>query len=533
MIIDSHLHLGPFPGYYNYDISLEGILRLMDSLGITHAVNIHTAGLIYGDLERGVEESLKAYEVSGGRIVSFHTFDPNNPDKSLQVIRSHTDSRIFKGIKIHPSFHGVPADSEKYSPVWEYAQQNGILLLTHTWDISPTNPTQKLSYPPLFEKYLEKYPGVRIIFGHSGGRYEGIREALRLGRAYQSVYFDTAGDIYASHFIETLVAGVGSQRVLFGSDCTMMDQRTMLGAVLGAQISTAEKEDILYGNASKLFGIQPAEIAKVTEGTIEMECSRYIHDKQQLRFFDLNYWWDPTHYKTFHPIQSFEQQRQEMRPTGIARAVVTSSECIKSDPLTGNEITARLIAGDDSLYGCMLLIPEMASNCRELQEYIDRKIEQKFVAARMFPKKMNHSMKKWLVGDILEYLEFRKIPLILWHNEVNWDLVNELCSQYADLPLIVEGNDVKLLYHNRNYLALLKRYANFYLETHNVVLFSEIDTMVREIGDENLLFGTYFPYNTPDVAMMPITAGNMTETSKHNIACGNLKRLIDRMTRGA
>ena len=41
--------------------------------------------------------------------------------------------------------------------------------------------------------------------------------------------------------------------------------------------------------------------------------------------------------------------------------------------------------------------------------------------------------------------------------------------------LIVEGNDVKLLYHNRNYLALLRQCPNLYLETHNLVLYSEIE----------------------------------------------------------
>ncbi len=528
MIIDTHLHLGPIPGYFNYDISLDGILRLMDSLGITHAVNIHTAGLIYGDLEKGIQESIKAYEASNRRILSYHTFDPNIPEKSLDAIKSCQDSRIFRGVKIHPSFHGVPADSEKYAAIWEYAQQNDILLISHTWDISPTNPTQKLSFPPLFEKYLAKYPRVRIIFGHSGGRYKGIQEAIRLGKKYPNVYFDTAGDIYANHFIETLVAEIGSQRVLFGSDCSMMDQRTMLGVVLGAKLSLQEKEDILYRNAARMLEIEPGEPSSLTDGLAE-QATRYHRDRQQLGFFDINCWWDATHFKTFHRIESFDQLKQELRACGITKAVISNAECIKYDPLAGNESTARLIAGDEALYGCMLLTPEMTFRKEGMQGYIDQKIDQRFIAARLFPKKMNHSMKKWLVGDILEHLQTRKIPLILWHNEVSWDLVDELCTEYPHLPVIIEGNDVKLLYHSRNYLALLKRHRNFYIETHNLVLYSEMDTIVNNIGDENLLFGTYFPYNAPDVSMLPILAGMMEEKSKHKIACGNLQRLIDQI----
>lgn len=529
MIIDSHLHLGPFPGYYNYDVSLEHILSSMNDLGITHAVNIHTAGLIYGDLEKGVEESLKAFEASDGRLVSFHTYDPNIPEKSLQIIQKYQDSRVFKGIKIHPSFHGVAADSEKYEPVWEYARQSGALLMSHTWDISPTNPTQKLSFPRLFETYLSKYPGVRIIFGHSGGRYEGIKEAVRLGKLYANIYFDTAGDIYANGFVEYLVAGVGSQRILFGSDCSMMDQRTMLGAVLGAQISEAERQDILFRNASRLFNIGTEKQDPLTQEAAEMESERYRRERQQMGFFDINCWWDATHFKTFHPIQSFDQQKREMRAAGITRAVVTNAECLKYDPLSGNEEMARLINGDESLYGAMLLTPEMASSEVMLKEYIDRKIGQKFVAARLFPKKMNHSMKKWQVGGMVEHLATRRLPLILWHNEVSWDFVDELCSSFPELPVIIEGNDVKLLYHNRNYLALLKRHPNFYIETHNLVLYSEMDTIVSERGDEQLLFGSYQPYNTFDAAMLPITAGKMDEKSKLKIARQNLMRLIEQI----
>ena len=218
-----------------------------------------------------------------------------------------------------------------------------------------------------------------------------------------------------------------------------------------------------------------------------------------------------------------------MHASGITRAVVTNAECLKYDPVVGNEETARLIEEDETLFGCMLLTPEMAASELKLKEYTDRKIAQKFVAARMFPKKMNHSMRKWQVGGILEHLASRRMPLILWHNEVSWDFVDELCSVYPDLPVIIEGNDVKLLYHNRNYLALLKRHPNFYIETHNLVLYSEIDTIVSEIGDENLLFGTYQPYNTVDAAMMPVTAGKMDEASRRKIAGGNLRRLIDQI----
>lgn len=199
------------------------------------------------------------------RQLSYHVFDPNSGDECLEVIKSYNDKRIFKGIKIHPSWHNTPADDKSYDMIWKYAAENKTVIMSHTWDISLTNPVQEFSFPPLFEGYTIKYPEVNIILGHSGGRYIGIKEAARLGRKYGNVFFDVAGDIYSNNFIEFLVNKVGSNRVLFGSDYSMMDQRNMLGIVLGAEIPIEDKENILYKNAAKLFNIDNVEGGKNSE----------------------------------------------------------------------------------------------------------------------------------------------------------------------------------------------------------------------------------------------------------------------------
>jgi len=264
---------------------------------------------------------------------------------------------------------------------------------------------------------------------------------------------------------------------------------------------------------------------------LENMVQAYKDAREKYDFFDLNCWWDSANSRTFHKIDSFTKLRAEMESYGIKKAVVTNAECLKYDPFIGNESTAGLIKDAPNLLGCMVIAPEAAYDGTHLKEYIDKKVEQKFVAARMFPKKLNHSMRKWIVGEIFEYLEYKRLPLILWHNEVNWDFVEGLCQEYKNLPVIIEGNDVKLLYHNRNYMALLKKYPNFYMETHNLIIYSEMDYLVENISDEKLLFGTYFPYNTPDASFMPITAGRFGEESKFRIAGRNLEKLIDDIRR--
>jgi hypothetical protein len=255
LIIDAHMHLGPIHQYYNYQLALQDLLEVMDLLHIQYAISSHTAALLHGDLSLGIEESLRAYESSGGRILSYHIFNPLIPGQCLKVMEQYPDRAVFKGIKIHPSWHGVPADDERYEVVWQYAQDKQLVLLSHSWDISLTNPIQRYSYPALFERHLARYPQVPFVFAHSGGRPNGIREAVRLGKVYRNAYFDTAGDIYHTRFVEYLDQTVGADRILFGSDYSMMDPRQMLGVVLGAEIGLAAKAKILSGNAARLFGI--------------------------------------------------------------------------------------------------------------------------------------------------------------------------------------------------------------------------------------------------------------------------------------
>jgi hypothetical protein len=168
----------------------------------------------------------------------------------------------------------------------------------------------------------------------------------------------------------------------------------------------------------------------------------YIKDKERYEFFDINCWWDYTADKVFHSVQSFEQLNEELAGFQITKAIITSAECLKYDPVTANDKLAEKIADYDNLYGCIVLVPELAFFGRDFRQYIDRKISCGFVCARMFPKTLRHSMKDWLVGDVLKYLAERRIPLILWHNEVSWDYIEALAVQYKDLPVIIEGNDV-------------------------------------------------------------------------------------------
>lgn len=251
MIIDAHCHLGSSPQFHLPDGSWSGLLRLMDRLGVDTAICSHLA-LLAGFWELGLAEGLEAHRRSGGRLLLYAVFDPREPESLALVDRAMAEP-AYVGIKIHPSFHGCVADDERYRPVWTYAAARRLPILTHSWCMSDYNPSQQLSEPGLFEKWVREFPEAPLILGHAGGRYSGHLAAARLARAYGNVYLDLAGDSYAPGLAEYLVDQAGSERVVYGSDATWIDPRTQLGRIYEARIGLEAKQRILRTNALRLF----------------------------------------------------------------------------------------------------------------------------------------------------------------------------------------------------------------------------------------------------------------------------------------
>ena len=140
-----------------------------------------------------------------------------------------------------------------YEPAWRFAADHDLPIMTHSWSVSDYNPTQSYSTPERFEGYVRKFPQVRLVFGHAGGRGSGRLEAVRMANEYPNVFLDFAGDIFCNRLIETLVASVPVEKILFGSDTPWMDIRSHLTRVLLAEVDDGVKQKILHDNAVGVY----------------------------------------------------------------------------------------------------------------------------------------------------------------------------------------------------------------------------------------------------------------------------------------
>ena len=92
-----------------------------------------------------------------------------------------------------------------------------------------------------------EFPDLTFIAGHMGGDdYE--RAAVRF-REVDNVYLEICSSSPDRGKIETVVRDIGSERVVFGSDSTLLNPAVLLGMVVDSEISEEDKVRILYSNA--------------------------------------------------------------------------------------------------------------------------------------------------------------------------------------------------------------------------------------------------------------------------------------------
>jgi len=246
LVIDSHCHMGYWANFNVPRGDAAGMVAAMDRLGIKACVAAHHAS-IGPDFRFGNDEVLKAMADFPGRIYGYATVNPNYPEEMVSEIE-RCISEGMVGIKLHPEMHKVAVDDEKYRPAWEYANERGLPILSHT-GTAGLNPIKS------FEKLAEEYLDAIIILGHAGFGSEGADQSIEAGKKCPNIYPEITGSTIVYGTLERMVRELGADRVLFGTDLPFLDARPQIGRVAFAKISDEEKRLILGLNAARLFRI--------------------------------------------------------------------------------------------------------------------------------------------------------------------------------------------------------------------------------------------------------------------------------------
>lgn len=248
-IFDAHFHIGESrcTGIYIEPMSEAESLALSKRCGIDKVAGIAMGAMGKNDTKKEVDWLVDLAE-SRDDMFFYAWYQPRQHQPLMEQIAALKDHPLFMGVKIHPREDCAHLDDGGYDQFMEYCAVNDVAVLCHTWDTEPMN------RPRSFERYLAKYPEMKIILGHMGGTRAGCLDAMRMAREYKNVYCDINGSLYSELWLEELVKQAPEHKFIFSTDQTFNDPRPVLGRVLFSKIPDRLKEKILCENIEQLVG---------------------------------------------------------------------------------------------------------------------------------------------------------------------------------------------------------------------------------------------------------------------------------------
>ncbi len=245
-VYDMHGHMGPMPGEQLPNSDPDSMLRSMDRAGVQMLV-FCSHQTLFNPLS-GNSPNIEVVRQHPQRFRAYCGLNPNYPEEIDCALQNYDDFRdVYVGFKFLADYHRKPITCAEYEPAWQFADDNELLILLHTWDTSP------LDGPEPIAVVAEKYPNVQILMGHSC--HGNWRAAVELTKCFPNLYLELTAVLDERGVLEFFVEQVGSERLLYGTDLPWFSEHYYIGAVLGAEITDEDRRNIFYRNAQRL--IQP------------------------------------------------------------------------------------------------------------------------------------------------------------------------------------------------------------------------------------------------------------------------------------
>jgi predicted TIM-barrel fold metal-dependent hydrolase len=194
--------------------------------------------------------------------------DPTHPDAARTVRR--LPSLGISALKLYAPNYKVQLNDRQVYPIYEAAAECNLPIIIHFgitvgafYDLTFGNPLA-LSAPG------REFPEITFIIAHFGAGF--LREAMFLAYHTENICVDTSGTnnwrLYVpgepplEQVFRDALRAFGPQRVLFGTDSTFFSGyrkgivEEQVEVLNGLDLSAADRDLILAGNARRIFGIK-------------------------------------------------------------------------------------------------------------------------------------------------------------------------------------------------------------------------------------------------------------------------------------
>jgi len=219
--------------------SVNHLVDLMNRCGIEKSVVSHSSAITY-DFVEGNRKLAEAIEV-GDDIWGYIVLNPHYDQRSLAELDSYRDNPKFVGVKLHPEQQEYRLIHRNVQGLLDRVEKLGLPVLVHTFPGQIADLCQ----------VAKEFPKVKFIMGHMGGNdwAAGIRAAADR----ENIWLEPCSSFPDAGKINQAVQTVGAERVLFGSDSSLLNPAFIWGMLRDAGLNQDDLEKIAYQNAQGIF----------------------------------------------------------------------------------------------------------------------------------------------------------------------------------------------------------------------------------------------------------------------------------------
>ena len=255
MIIDIHTHVPPAASFQLMlaEDRRNGVLvNVVSSLGIRGWPNYPTAEIV----REGNEHARSFAALAPGHVLWFCYLNPQLPEWRAELARCVAAGAA--GIKLWTSLRDDSGSSAACDDVAREAARHDLPVLIHTWNRTDPNLPGEFD-SAAFAELAGRHPGTRFVAAHAGANW---RQAKGLYSSLPNVWVDVCGGYPQAGMVEDLVAELGPERVLYGSDALGRSLASQIAKVQFADVPADVKERVFWRNAATLLRLDDAALAR-------------------------------------------------------------------------------------------------------------------------------------------------------------------------------------------------------------------------------------------------------------------------------
>ncbi len=243
MIVDGHVHIGKST---RLQIDMDGaeLVRVADTLGFDKICCTDLTALFY-DMHEGNRLLYEEMRRFPDRILGYASLHSTRfGQEALDEIKRCKHDYGMHGLKIYSTPEMSIAESARV-PILETCVELDLPILAHTT-------------PAECEFLLSRVPEAKFIMAHAGGQpfaHGDWNRAIMVAQKFPNLYLDTACSTIDTGFVETCIATLGGDRIIFGTDIPLLDPWPQLEKIRALRISDQDRELVMGGNILRLMGV--------------------------------------------------------------------------------------------------------------------------------------------------------------------------------------------------------------------------------------------------------------------------------------